>query len=368
MLKAVHLTSVHSRYDIRIFLKECSFLASVGHRISLVVADGKGDEHKANVAICDVGAAKGRIERIFKVTRKVLEKAKALDADVYHLHDPELIPVGLKLKRLDKKVIFDAHEDVPKQLLGKPYLNKPTQWFLSHIFAAYEGWACKRFDAIITATPFIREKFLAINPRSVDINNFPMLGELTSASNEWGVKSNQVCYVGCIATNRGIKTLVQAMEFVEKGARLQLGGKFSEFDVEEEVKKNPGWSSVDELGWLDRDGVRAVLERSVAGVVTFHPLPNHIDAQPNKMFEYMSAGIPVIASHFPLWREIIEGNDCGLCVDPMDTKAIAEAIDFLVRNPDRAQCMGKNGRKAVEVKYNWKIEGKKLLNLYEDLE
>jgi glycosyltransferase involved in cell wall biosynthesis len=121
---------------------------------------------------------------------------------------------------------------------------------------------------------------------------------------------------------------------------------------------------VEALGFLDREGVRDVLHRAVAGLVTFLPLPNHIDAQPNKMFEYMSAGVPVIASHFPLWREIVEGNRCGICVDPLQPAAIAEAIDFLIANPLEAERMGRSGQKAVQERYNWAIEEQKLLAFY----
>jgi glycosyltransferase involved in cell wall biosynthesis len=148
---------------------------------------------------------------------------------------------------------------------------------------------------------------------------------------------------------------------------LQLGGKFSEKETEAEVKSYAGWQLVDELGFVDRVGVKNILAHAVAGLVTFLPLPNHIDAQPNKMFEYMSAGVPVIASNFPLWREIIEGNDCGLCVDPLNPAAIAEAIDYLVNNPVRAEQMGRNGQRAVQERYNWTIEEKKLLELYSSL-
>ncbi|MDS1140047.1 glycosyltransferase family 4 protein [Pusillimonas sp. SM2304] len=364
MTRVVHLTSVHSRTDTRIFLKECRSLAIAGYDVSLIVADGKGEERKDGILIYDVGRGHGRIDRMRNVTHRIYQKSLALDADIYHFHDPELIPIGVKLKSSGKKVVFDAHEDLPKQLLSKPYLNKSIGWLLSKIFSYYEQWTCQKLDAVVTATPSINDKFIRINPLSININNFPMLGELAQERADDQHLKNHVCYVGGITQIRGIKEIVAAMELVNTSMRLQLVGQFSEPNTELELRAYEGWARVDALGFLDRVGVRDVLSRSVAGLVTFHPLPNHIDSQPNKMFEYMSAGIPVIASNFPLWREIIEGNDCGLCIDPLKPNEIAGAIDFLTINRERAREMGENGKKAVVERYNWGVEEAKLLDLY----
>lgn len=118
------------------------------------------------------------------------------------------------------------------------------------------------------------------------------------------------------------------------------------------------------MGFLNRSEVAELLSKASAGLVLFHPYPNHIDAQPNKMFEYMSAGLPIISSNFPLWKEIVEGNSCGICVDPLNPTAIREAIEQIIRNPDDAAQMGRNGRSAVESKYNWETESFKLLKFY----
>lgn len=366
-MKVVHLTTVHSRSDTRIFLKECRSLAADGHEVTLIVADGLGEEVRDGVSIVDVGKPNGRRDRMLGATRRAMRRAVAAGADVYHFHDPELLPVGLALKRRGKTVVYDAHEDVPRDILSKAYIHPILRRPIAAAAALFERFVCRRLDHVVAATPAIRDKFTAWGVEATDINNFPMLGELDSGI-AWTGKAREVCYVGGIAAVRGIREIVAAMALCSSGARLNLAGSFSEKRVRAEVERTPGWTRVNELGFLPRTGVRDVLARSVAGLVTLHLTSAYRDALPIKMFEYMSAGLPVIASDFPLWREIIEGNDCGLCVDPLDAKAIAAAIDRLVNNPDLAKRMGENGRRAVSERYNWATEERKLQALYRGFE
>lgn len=362
--RIAHLTSAHPRFDTRIFLKECRSLAAAGHEVSLIVADGKGDAERDGVRILDVGASRGRLDRMMGATRRVLARALSVDAEVYHIHDPELLYAALALKRRGRRVIFDAHEDLPRQILSKPYLHPVVRGSVAATAAHVQRFACRRLDAVVAATPSIHDAFVAMGVPTVEVSNYPLLDELRLEA-PWSEKQKEIAYVGGISQIRGIREAIAAMAVSRSGATLNLAGTFEKPGLKAELEHTPGWAKVNELGFLSRSEVRRVLGRSVAGLVTFKPVPNHIEAQPNKMFEYMSAGLPVIASAFPRWSEIIEGHACGLCVDPLDPHAIAAAIDHLVENLDVARRMGENGRRIVETRYNWAVEEKKLLSLYD---
>ena len=365
MLKITHLTSAHTRYDIRIFLKMCTSLAANGHDVSLIVADGLADEVKNNVSIFDVGRKNhGRLYRMTRTVSLIFKRARELDSDIFHMHDPELLPIGIRLRKMGKIVIFDAHEDLPKQILSKPYLNKFSASVLSRFFQLYERWAFRKFTALVGATPNISERIKKINPTTVNLNNYPLREEMTHTT-QWNCKKNEAVFVGGLSEIRGVREMVQAMCYTD-GVKLNLVGSFNHQKIKETVEEEKGWAKVNEFGHLDRSKVGGLLSRSKVGLVTFLPAPNHVDAQPNKMFEYMAVGIPVIASNFPSWKQIIEGHQCGICVDPQKPKAIGDAIMDLFENPEKATQMGKNGRAAVERQYSWEAEFNKLIELYQN--
>ena len=364
MKKICHLTSVHPRYDTRIFIKECISLQKNGFDVSLIVADDKGNETKENIKIYDVGKEKSRILRMIKSPPKIYAKALEIDADIYNFHDPELISKGIKLIKKGKKVIYDIHEDVPLQILSKPYLNLFFKKIISKIFECYENRNVKKFSYIITATNFIKNRFLKINKNSESVKNYPIVKELKSDIN-WENKKNAVCYVGAIGRIRGISEIVQAMEFTD--CKLNLAGKFTDNKLRNEVLNYSSWYKVIEHGFASRELVKKIYEESKIGLVTLYPTVNYKDALPVKLFEYMLAGIPVISSNIPLWQEIIEESKCGLCVNPYNPKEIAGAINKILNDDILAKKMGLNGQKAVIDKYNWAIEEKKLIEIYNNL-
>lgn len=362
--KIAHLTSAHPRYDTRIFVKMCCSL-SEKYDVYLIVADGQGNEYKNNIHIIDAGKTTGgRISRMTSTVNNVFHAAIKIDAAIYHLHDPELIPIGLKLIKSGKKVIFDAHEDLPVQIFSKPYLSTPAKILLSKLVSLMETVFCARFSAVITATPYIRDKFLRINSKTVDINNFPLLEEFCAIN--YTKKQNEIVYIGELASTRGIKEIVQSLRFTNN-ITLNIAGHFSETETETAVKNLSEWKHVNYYGFLNRQQISELLQRSKIGLVTLHPTENYRVALPVKMFEYMASGLPVIASDFPLWKDIIEKHECGICVDPLDPKAIGNAINLLMNQPEVAEEMGQRGRLAALSIYNWNSEKNKLFDLYDDL-
>jgi glycosyltransferase involved in cell wall biosynthesis len=363
-----HLTTVHPPFDTRIFHKEMKSLAKAGYSVTLIAKYDK-EETINSVKINPLKTPKNRIVRLTKTLLECYRKAIKVDADLYHFHDPELIIIGWLLKRRGKKVIYDVHEDVPRQIRTKEWIWKPVRLVVARVTGFLEKTFSHRFDGVICATPSIAENFEYLRGRVNVVHNYPLLGELFRSDEnpeEWKNRSNAVVYVGGITVNRGIKEMIQAIEMIPSSynAKLLLGGKFIPSSLGDAAKKMPGWNQVEYLGWLDRTQVGDTLTKARAGLVLIHPEPRYMVSLPVKMFEYMSAGLPVIASHFPLWKDIIEGNRSGLTVDPQNPTEIAGAIQYIFDNPQEAVKMGRRGREAVETKYNWLSEEKKLLEDY----
>ncbi|MBS4192616.1 glycosyltransferase family 4 protein [Bacillus sp. FJAT-49705] len=363
-MKVCHITTVHAYNDIRIFVKECQSLAAAGNEVHLV-APNAPTERINGVFVHGIPKGKGnRLVRVTKTVRAVYKKAVEIDADVYHFHDPELILIGTKLKSSGKKVIYDVHEDVPLQIFRKKYIPYYLRKPLSMIVDLFEKNTSRMFDLIVCATPHISEKFEKYNTERISIRNYPKIEKIVESSKSNIHKRNDVCYIGGLSAGRGLYTMEEAIHYTSCSLNL-AGVFFNQVDkarfIDDKTEK------VKYLGYLERKEINDLLKDSLAGLVVLEGSEAFKYSLPVKMFEYMSAGIPVICSDFPLWREIIEKHKCGFCVDPKDAKAIGAAINYLNDNPEEAEQMGRNGRSAVETEYNWETESEKLINAYNNL-
>jgi glycosyltransferase involved in cell wall biosynthesis len=365
--KIVHFSSVHPPYDIRVFHKECKTLANSGYEVVFVVPC-QSDAVSDGIRIRSVAPATSRPQRMFRVVWQVYRAAVSEHGDLYHFHDPELLPIAVLLKLRGKRVVYDVHENVAEDILDKPYiaswLRKPLAWSIG----AVETLCAKACAGIVCATPAIARQFR--QDKTVVVQNFPTFVEAAGATSQnYADRPMIAAYTGGITLIRGIKEMLEAMSRLPETlpARLVMAAKFDPPDLEQEMRKSAGWDRVDFVGWKSMQDVTQILGRSRMGLVLYHPLANHVEAQPHKLFEYMSAGIPIIASDFPLWRRIIEESRCGIVVDPMDPNRIAEAIQWVFEHPEEAKAMGERGQRAAATLYNWDHEAETLLHLYREL-
>jgi glycosyltransferase involved in cell wall biosynthesis len=234
--------------------------------------------------------------------------------------------------------------------------------------ACGEWLGAKFLDGIVAATPHISKRFPA--SKTVMVQNFPSVMEsLENPPIPYQERKMNVAYVGVISELRGAKEMIQAMSLLPPhwDVKLRLAGAFSPLNLEDEITNFSGWHRVEFVGWKSHKDVMTMLAEVRMGLVLFHPAPDHVEAQPNKLFEYMSVAIPVIASDFPLWRQIVEGTGCGLLVDPLDPEAIAKTIQWLLEHPTEAEEMGKKGQEAIKDHFSWDAEAKKLLTFYKEI-
>jgi glycosyltransferase involved in cell wall biosynthesis len=342
-------------------------LAAAGFDVTLISPAEQIESVAHGVKHVPVTRGRGRLRRMTVTVMDVLRKAWAEHADAYHIHSPELIPAGILLKLGGKRVVYDAHEDLPDQIASKPWIAPPFRQPVVAAAGILLSVGARVFDGIVAATPTIAEDFPA--HKTSIVQNFPVAEEFSQDTPPaYATRAMQVIYVGGITEIRGIREMVHAMELVNEclDARFALVGDFVNEALKRNIMSMPGWKHVDFHGFLDRDAVVEQLNRSRVGLVLFHPVPNHVNSQPNKLFEYMISGIPILASDFPRWTQFVDEPGTGLTVDPLDPSAIAKAIIRILTHPQEAEEMGNTGRDLALTRYIWSQEAEKLVNFYRD--
>lgn len=367
--KVCILTTVHPPFDGRIFHRAAKTLADSGYNVTLIATHDRC-EIVDGIRIIPLAKRTTRLSRMLG-TFRVLVLALKEKASFYHFHDPELLPTGILLKILtNARVIYDVHEDHPKTMLSKYYLPKTFRPYVVRIFDIFEKFVSKFFDHVISATEGIEKNFKHLSKKKSIVKNYPTQRPVSKRKYSRQVASDQhtlIC-TGGFAEHYGIYEEVKCLGFIRNfNVTLKLIGKFHTKEFENKLKSLPEFRRVEFLGWVPQEEVYQQLLKADVGLVTYHPLPYMIDALPTKIFEYMSAGLPIVASNFPLWEKIILGNKCGITVNPLKPEKLAQQIEYLLGNPVKRRKMGENGLKVFIEKYNWDHEKRKLLQIYETL-
>lgn len=363
-MKVCHMTSAHPQEDVRIFHKECCSLAQAGYEVYLVT---RGESYEKNgVRIVGVGEIpQSRLKRMTEGARRVYEKALALDCDIYHFHDPELLPYGLKLKKQGKKVIFDSHENTALMFQEKEYLPGAVRNTLGSLYAGYEKKICRALDAVISVTPTQTEYFKSMNPNTVEVTNYPVYTENYMKPS---FQKKAVCFAGGIDAQWNHGIIVEALQELPDCTYVLCG---SDNAYRKSLEELPAWNQVDYKGRIPHQEVAQVLSECMVGMALLSPGRNtagNVGTMGNtKIFEEMMAGLPVVCTNFDLWRDFVEKYHCGICVDPQNREEIAAALRSLLDDPAKAREMGQNGRRAVKEAFNWEVAKEKLLGLYQEL-
>ena len=397
------LTTVHKSDDARIFHKECRTLAEVGFEVTLFAQDareegsrdrgikGSSEEirHSISLSLYPSVPPSPRLSRLpvprNRWLRIVLSTPLAVAAAIRsrsrtcHLHDPELLPAGLALKALGRQVVYDVHEDYPEQILSKHYLPGWLRFALSRWFGAFEKWSARRFDAVVCATETIAGKFQ--RAYTVVVRNYPILNaksglavgvsslrHLTTRPLGHSPVPFRLCHFsGTLTHERGVTAMVWAMDELGDRFELLLAGRFVTPEYEQMVRNLPGFRHVRYLGYVPHEETPAWYAQCDAGLVCLLPLKRYQESLPVKLFEYMAAGLPVVASNFPGFRRIVEDSGCGVCVNPENPIDIAWAVRRLAADEPARRQMATAGVRAVREQYNWQPEGARLVETYRRL-
>ena len=214
-MKVRQLSTVHAVGDTRVLHKECKSLLAAGYDVALI-ASHPYDEVVETVPVLGIGTAPNRLWRMTVSAARLLRRALAEDADIYHFHDPELIGVGLLLRLRGKKVVYDVHEDVPKQIMNKFWIAEPFKRPLALAATLAEKAAAAGLSGVVTATPSIAEKFPP--GKTVVVQNFPEADLADEVSDTpFPKRRNAFVYVGGLSEQQRLKAVLDV--FYSKLAR-----------------------------------------------------------------------------------------------------------------------------------------------------
>lgn len=290
----------------------------------------------------------------------LLRQARRVHAQIYCANDLDTLHLAILAAGLDRKVVYDSHELWPDMLIGVPEYFKAILRFC-------EGRLIKHADAIVTVNEFIaKELAVRYSPSSqirviYNCPNAVTEGRRSTTRTRARHHRKIALYHGGLSPERGLENLVKAADYLEKDVLLLFRGSGA---IEEELRKlASGRSNVLFKPPVKMsDVVRAAMAADV-GIVPYLPtnLCNYY-ASPNKVFEYLQAGLPIAVSNLPFMRKVVMKNNIGTLFDARDPRSIADALNQITRPPQLAEYR-RNVLRAKK-RYDWKVESRKLLDLY----
>ncbi|MCR6094930.1 glycosyltransferase [Salipaludibacillus agaradhaerens] len=366
--KVVHMTTVHHPLDPRIFYKECLSLKNAGYNVTLIAPASSNLTGEEEIEIKTIKYRSNRLHRLIGGSIEMYKMAKGIKASVYHFHDPELIPIAWMLKKKGNIVIYDIHEDYQTGIVQRDYLILPIRKVLAKVYKIVEKIFTKKMELCL-AEKYYKDMY----PRGICILNYPLINKTLLRQERKGENiGKELLYTGNMTTDRGAIIHTELLN-VDPEVYVYCYGKCSG-SLAAEMNRQAG----DNKDRLYINGVNRYLPKKeidkayvskgwLAGLALFPPTEHYMKKELTKFFEYMTAGIPILCSDFPKWKKFVNKYQCGLTVDPNNSKEINEALDYLKAHPEEVIAMGERGRKAVADNLNWEREEEKLVSWYAKL-
>jgi len=363
--RIVHLTTVHNPYDTRILRRECSMLARQ-RALDVYLLNSRGVRDEVNgVHIEPFDTAGSRWRRMTVSMWRALRAAQAMNADLYHLHDPELLPVGLALKLSGRKVVYDCHENFLEKVKARSWIPRPLRGLYAGLYGFLVRRILPRLDGLVAATAGIAAQLPA--KRAVVLRNLPDLEAIRAGISGSVRQPGLVLYTGGLTPNRGIEQVIPGLVgHCHADWKLVIVGNVNA-GVRQRLLASLEDERIEFRGLVAFGDVVRLMGEAAVGVVCNQARFDYQNALPNKLFEYMAAGLPVVCSDFPQWRELVETYQCGVLCDPGDPKSIGGAVEAVLSDPERARLMGRRGQAAVEESLALEPEVRRLRNLYEEI-
>ncbi len=368
-MQVCHLTSVHPRFDPRIFYKECLSLAQNGYTVVLAVRDGKDDEKYQGIKIINVGqVCSNRFFRIISNFYYILANKTIKNSDIIHIHDPELLPVGLLLRYLKKKiVIYDMHEDLPGQILEKDYLPNYLRPIFSHISKVVIHLCIRYYHGVISAADFLTSQNARYCKKSITIWNFPRVSQIKIKTDFSKHGIINILFIGNAYHGRSLEELAEALkdERLRDKMVLTIIGTFDSDFYKKMMSINS--QDVRMVSEVKYEELANMIKDYDVGFVCDYSYSRNEYAIPTKLLEYSAAGLCVLAPNTPAVNKIVKEDRIGICVEPGNTSDILMGLLYLSNNREAIYNFCQAGVQAVNHKYSWEAQEHNLLELYQDI-